>query len=136
MGHLDKLKISKRVIAAAAPRRRIETVDYRRQKLIANIEEQIELVNLEISGKPLKLDRKRGHQVISVRPRIWWTTDAEGVVYTQIRYNKTPIDLVGKGTSVFAGTLKKLPAVYRTVIRATKAGELDQSIEAAAAKKK
>ena len=35
MSYLDKLEISKRMIAAARPRRKSDTIEYRRAKLIA-----------------------------------------------------------------------------------------------------
>lgn len=132
LGHLDKLKISRRVIAAARPRRKGDTVEYRRAKLIANIEEQIELAQLARENKPLELSRKRGHRVVSVRPRLWWKADPDGHVVTQIRYNKVPLNLLGRGTSIEVGTLIRLPAVYRSVIRAVRAGELDNAIDIAA----
>lgn len=134
MGHLDKLNISRRVIPAARPRHKADMVSYRRQKLIANVEEQIELANLEIAGKTPELRRKRGSKVAKVRPRLWWKADPDGHVFTQIRYNKVPLNMSGRGTTIEVGPLKKLPSVYRTVIRAIKAGELDNAIENAAKK--
>ncbi len=134
MGYLDKLEISNRVVSAARPRRRLDTAEYRRRKLIANIEEQIELVALALEGKPLELSRKRGHGVARVRPRLWWKEVPDGSFYTQIRYNKVPLNLARRGTSIEAGSLKRLITVYRTVIRATAAGELDQAIRDAARK--
>ena len=131
MGHLDKLDVSRRVIPAARPRHRTETGDYRRQKVIANVEEQIELGQLVIQGKPPELYRKRGHGVVKVRPRIWWRVDKDGHTATEIRYNKVALNIGGRGTTVEVGPLKRLPTVYRTVIRAIKAGELDQHIDAA-----
>lgn len=128
MAHLDKLKVSKRVIAVAHPRRRMETDAYRRAKLLANVEEQIELAELALKNKPLELQRKRGHRVVAVRPRLWWKSEADGKVYTEIRYNKVPLNIGGRGTSIEVGPLKRLPPVYRTVIKAIKAGELDQAI--------
>lgn len=128
MAHLDKLKVSKRVVAVARPRRRMESDEYRRNKLIANVEEQIELAELAIRDKPLELKRKRGHRIVAVRPRLWWKTEADGKVYTEIRYNKVPLNIGSRGSSIEVSSLKRLPAVYRTVIRAIKAGELDRSI--------
>ena len=132
MSHLDKLKISNRVIFAAPPRRKVGTTEYRRMKLIANIEEQIELANLALQDKPLELQRKRGHAAVNVRPRLWWKVAPDGLVFTQIRYNKVALNVVGRGTSIEVGPLRKLSTVYRTVIKAIKAGELDQAIERAA----
>ncbi len=134
MGHLDKLNISRRVIAAARPRHKADTIEYRRQKLIMNIEEQIELANLSLQGKPLQIKRKRGRNVITVRPRLWWAVEPDGHIFTQIRYNKVPLNILGRGTSIEVGRLRSLPSVYKTVIRAIKAGELDNSIETAAKK--
>lgn len=136
MGHLDKLTISRRMVAAARPRRRLETTEYRREKLIANIEEQIELANLALAGRPMVLKRKRGHAVVEVRPRIWWQVDGDGKLFTQIRYNKVALSLGGLGTSIEVASLKRLPGIFRTVIRAVRAGELDQAISMAARKLK
>ena len=131
MGHLDKLKISRRVIDAARPRHAINTVEYRRNKLIANVEEQLELALLALQGKPMQLRRRRGKKILTVRPRLWWKKEPDGHVFTQIRYNKVPLSLAGRGTSIEVGPLKKLPAVYRTVIKAITAGELDSAIQSA-----
>lgn len=134
MSHLEKLNITRRIIATPKPRVRIETLEHRRKKLIANIEEQIELANLSLQEEPLELRRKRGHDVVKVRPRLWWTKDADGTVLTQIRYNKVPLNLARRGTTIQVDSLKRLPTVYRTVIRAVKAGELDDAIKNAARK--
>lgn len=134
MSHLDKLEISNRVIIAARPRRRIDTVDYRRKKLIANIEEQIELVGLALKGLPLQLKRKRGHSVLTVSPRLWWRVMDDGMALTQIRYNKVALNIAGRGTTIEAKSLKALPPIYQTVIRAIGAGELDSAIQSAAFK--
>lgn len=134
MRHLDKLKISKRVIPAAGPRHKVETLEYRRNKLISNIEEQIELAQLVLQDRPPELQRKRGHRIVNVRPRLWWKVDSDKNVLTQIRYNKIPLNLAGRGTSIEVGSFKKLPTVYRTVIKAIKAGELDQAIKNATRK--
>lgn len=131
MAQLDKLKVSKRVIAARRYRRTMETDDYRRNKLVANVEEQIELVQLALQDRPRQLQRKRGHRIVTVRPRIWWKTEPDGKVFTEIRYNKVPLDIGGQGSTIEVGSLESLPKVYRIVIRAIKAGELDQSIRAA-----
>ena len=135
MGHLDKMDISNRIIDSAKRRRKsVDTVEYRRDKLIANIEEQIELAQLSIDGKPLVLKRKRGHKVVSVKPRIWWATEPDGLIFVQIRYNKVPLNLAGRGTAINVGRLARLPRILRTVIKAVQAGELDQAIQNAARK--
>jgi hypothetical protein len=134
MGHLDKLKISNRVLTSARPRHRTDTVEHRRRKLIANVEEQIELAVLALEGEPLELLRKRGHRVVKVRPRLWWKEAPDGVVQSKVRYNKEALTLARSGSTIEVPSLRKLPAAYRAVIRAVKAGELDQAIEGAVRK--
>lgn len=133
MGHLGKLVISRRVINAAKPRQSTKnTAEYRREKLIANIEEQIELARLSLNGEPVQLERKRGHDVVTVKPRLWWAIEADGTVLTEIRYNKIPLNLANRGTTIEVANLSRLPGALQTVIKAVRAGELDQSIETAA----
>lgn len=128
MSFLGELDISNRIIAARS-RRKTDTIDYRREKLVANIEEQIELANLALHGNPKTLRRKRGHNVVDVKPRIWWETDADGSVFTQIRFNRVVLDMDGRGTSIEVSALENLPSTYHTVIKAVKAGELDRVME-------
>ncbi len=132
MAHLDKLEITKRVVDAAKRRKKIESSEHRRNKLIANIEEQIELAQMAIRNEPLLLERKRGKRVVNVKPRIWWVAEPDGQVIAQVRYNKIPLNLAGKGTSIHVDQLSDLPDAYDTVILAIRAGELDQAIENAA----
>ena len=135
LGYLGELEITNQIIAAR-PRRKTDTVDYRRKKLIANIEEQIELANLALQEKPLIIRRKRGHSIVDVKPRLWWNVAADGNVYTQIRFNRVAINIDGRGTSIAMGTLKELPAVFRTVINAVEVGELDGAIESVTIKER
>lgn len=104
MGKLDKLDISNRIIDTAKRRTKIDTVEYRRQNLIANTEEQIELAGLALEGKELILQRNRGSRVVTVRPRIWWAVEPDGVVFVQIRYNKIALNLADRGTTICVGT--------------------------------
>jgi hypothetical protein len=80
----------------------------------------------------LQLKRKRGRQVVTVRPRLWWKVEPDGHVATQVRYNKVALKVKNGGTTIEVGPLKKLPATYRKLIRAVKAGELDSAIAVAA----
>jgi hypothetical protein len=130
MAHLDKLTITRRILGRSRSRRVSDTVEHRRRKIIANLEEQIELAKLALEGKPLVLRRKRGHGVVTVRPRLWWKVDESGQVAMQVLYNKIPVVLAGRGSTVEVGTLKKLPSTCRALIRAVEAGELDDAVEA------
>ena len=128
MAHLDKLNISPRVLARRPRRQQTDSVEHRREKLINHLEEQIQLVELARKGSQLALNRRRGASVKTVRPRLWWEIDGEGRTVTQIYYNRRPLKLRGNSSTIETKDLKGLAAAYRTVIRAVKAGELDNAI--------
>lgn len=125
MAHLDKLDISRRALGARKSRRKAPLIEHSRAKLIANIEEQIQLAKLKIAGRPLELRRRRGRRVATVRPKLWWDVDDAGRVGTYILFNKKPLRLNRAGETIEVKTFRDLPKVYETVIRAVKAGELD-----------
>ena len=129
MRKLEKLKITNRVMPLGQPRRRSDSTEYRLQKLISNIEEQIQLARRANEGKPLTLDRKRGHLIKTVRPRLWWKETPNEGVFAQVWYNKIPLKLDGRGTTIEVTSIKKLPSAYRAVVEAIKRGELDQEID-------
>jgi hypothetical protein len=133
MGHLDKLTISRRVLKPRPPRRsENDRIEHYRDKLIANLEEQIELAEKVIADKPPTIKRRRGSKVRSVRPRLWWHEDAAGHVASYIFHNRIALTLKGGGRTIEVGPLRKLPATYRKVIAATRAGELDAALRSAA----
>ncbi|MEO1545099.1 MAG: hypothetical protein AAFR75_13950 [Pseudomonadota bacterium] len=129
---MDKLTVSRRVINVGKRRRNANnTVEYRREKLIANIEEQIELARMSLDREPVQLKSKRGHAIVTVKPRLWWTTEEAGSVLTEIRYNNIPLKITSQGSTIEVGKLARLRGVCQTVIKAVRAGELDQSIQSA-----
>lgn len=128
MSHLKKLRITRRIIQRRPRRQRADTAERRREKLIAQVEEQLELAQLAIAGKPLRLERKRGRMVKEVAPRLWWTLDEDGGVAVQIYYNRVPLKLRGEASTIEVPSLKKLPGTFRTIAKAIKAGELDRAI--------
>ena len=77
----------------------------------------------------MQLSRKRGHAIITVKPPIWWGVESDGMVFTQIRCNKITLNLDGQGPAIRVGKLRRLPSVYRIVIKAVKAGELDLALK-------
>jgi len=89
----------------------------------------MELVNLALQKKPLVINRKRGHDIVEVKPRIWWKATAGGSVFTQIFFNRVALDIDGRGTSIEVSALDKLPDAYRVVVETVEAGELDRAME-------
>jgi hypothetical protein len=45
-----------------------------------------------------------------------------------------PINIEGRGTTIEVGSLIELPKVFKTLIKAVEAGELDQAMDVAARK--
>jgi len=132
MGHLDSLTFSRRVLQPRPSRRSVDRTAHYRDKLIANLEEQIELAQKVIAGKPPTIKRRRGREVRTVHPRLWWHEDENGHVGTYIFHNRIALALEGRGRTIEVGRLRKLPATYRKVIAATRAGELDAALRRAA----
>ena len=132
MSHLDKLTITRRVLKPRPSRHRKPSLEHYRDKLIANLEEQIELARKTIAGEPAVIKRRRGSEVRAVRPRLWWSEGEDGHVGSYILYNRTALALKGRGRTIEVGRLRNLPGVYRTVIAAARAGELDTALIAAA----
>lgn len=132
MSHLSKLEISRRVLKPRPARRDKPTIEHYRDKLIANLEEQRELALNVLDGKPAVIKRRRGRDVREVRPRLWWYEDVDGHVGTYVFHNRTALKLGPGGRTIEVGPLRRLPTVYRTVIAAVRAGELDNSLRDAA----
>jgi hypothetical protein len=132
MGHLDSLTISRRVLQPRPSRRSGDRTAHYRDKLIANLEEQIELAQKIIAGKPPTIKRRRGREVRTVRPRLWWHEDETGRIGTYIFHNRIALALKGGGRTIEVKSLRGLPAAYRKVIAATRAGELDAALRRAA----
>ena len=132
MPHLNKLEISRRVLKPRPARRSKPSIEHYREKLNANLEEQIELVQKAIAGEPTVIKRRRGRQIREVRPRLWWYEDPDGHVGTYVFHNQTALNLNRGGRTIEVGPLRKLPAAFRTVIAAVRAGELDTALSAAA----
>jgi hypothetical protein len=132
MAHLDKLEISRRVLKPRPSRRNKPPIEHYRDKLIDNLEEQIEMAQKTIAGEPVAIKRRRGREVREVRPRLWWYQDPDGHVGTYVFHNRTALKLNGVGPTIEVGPLRKLPSVFRKVIAAVRAGELDQALSAVA----
>lgn len=129
--NLGRLDLSHRMLKPRPSRQSGDRIDHLRTKLIANLEEQITLARKVLNGEDPTIERRRGNAVRTVRPRLWWHKDPDGHVATYILYNQVALPLGGDRRTIEVGPLGRLPEVFETVIAAVKAGELDQSLEAA-----
>ena len=126
---LAQLKFSKMKRAATG-----SATDRARAKIVAAIAEQKASVEAAIKREPFTATRRVGGETRERRFRPWYFK-AAGLWFTTVNYGTSPLPLPG-GHSIEAGPrLDDLLAAYEHVAAAVEAGELDQLILAAAAKR-
>ena len=105
-----------------------------RAKIVAAIAEQKASVEAAIKREPFTATRRVGGETRERRFRPWYFK-AAGQWFTTVNYGTSPLPLPG-GHSIEAGPrLDDLLAAYDHVVAAVEAGELDQLLLAAAAKR-
>ena len=77
MGHLDKLNVSKRVVAAARPRRRVETMEYRRKKLVAKRRASIDRATRRLMRKLRPEGKKLSEEHLLLERAAWGQSPTE-----------------------------------------------------------
>ena len=111
-----------------------DPVQSRRNKLLAAIELQKLALAAALKGErysqPQTDDAK---PVRAVRP---WFVAQDGGFYVQCRYGARPILLDGTNNALFVNKLEEVGAALAAFAAATKAGELDVAIAAAADRKR
>lgn len=106
-----------------------------RAKMLSAIDEQISSVQHAIEKKPFNTTRKVGGEERARRFRPWWFRGA-GFFYTSLRYGAAQLELPGGGKAIEAGPrIEDLLKTYEHAKAAINAGELDDIILAAAAKR-
>lgn len=105
-----------------------------RAKIVAAIAEQRASVEAAIKREPFTATRRVGGETRERRFRPWYFK-AAGLWFTTVNYGTSPLPLPG-GHSIEAGPrLDDLLAAYDHVVAAVEAGELDQVILEAAARR-
>jgi hypothetical protein len=115
----------------------------RREKLAARIQEQINLVNAEMTGKEYKVmvtksvkDTATGAVItsqVAKRLKQWYWKDASGAVCCEVKYGPTVLKLSANGKNAFqVASLKELLESLKLVQAAAQSGELDAAIATAA----
>jgi len=138
MTHLAKLTF-KSVAKAVARDPHI----LRRDKLVAALEEQQLVLASALEGRDHITERSKwiansegARVLVKTQQRVKpWFFAQDGGYYLQCRYGARVIAVDGKNNAVFAKSLKEVGPVIDVFIAATKAGELDAAIAAAADRK-
>ena len=129
MGHLDAL-----TIVAKPNLRPVTAEDQKRHKLIIKLQEQLSMVEAELSGKTYKrlkwvtLPNIHGEPERIQRPvrvKQWWMKDRTGNVLFALKYGAKPIQIAKDKSAIQVASTAELPAIINTLIRAVDAGELD-----------
>lgn len=137
MSHLEKLTF-KSVTRASKQ----DPVQLRRRKLVAAIEEQVNVAAAAVNGETYEVTRKtwikneQGEKVLvdklrKVRP---WFFEQDGGWYVQCKYGNKALK-IGSGNAVFVKALKDIADALNTLKAATEAGELDEAIAVASKRK-
>jgi hypothetical protein len=119
----------------------VNATEFRRQKLVRKIDEQIALVNRIESGagqsvtrtKHVKNDDGSTSTVeVQRKARAWWFNSEKGTLCLSIRYGAKPIELAKGRNAIDVGSVDKLIPTLEAVKKAVLSGELDTQITATA----
>jgi hypothetical protein len=131
------MSFMKSLTLTAAPKVNRDPVRSRRERLIARLQEQKELIAnpslVRTVQRTVKKDGIKTAVEIRQRVRPWWRTDEKGQVVLFVRIGWMLLEFEKGKTGVLAGTMERLPGVIDTLIEAVRAGELDPALEQARA---
>jgi hypothetical protein len=107
-----------------------DPVIQRRNKLIARLKDQIELVkdpNFILTRQKWVADEAGTKNLVELRKRVraWWRTDATGAVVLKVLYGSRAIEFAPGKAAIAIGKKERLVPTIETVIAAVEAGELD-----------
>jgi len=127
---------AKRLVSKTDP------TQFRRQKMIKKLDEQIEMASALVEGRLPLITRTRRvrdsetneRQLVesSATVRQWWFVSETGKTAVQLRYGSRVITLAKNRNAVEVSGNTELLAVLQTLKTAVAAGELDQEIAVAA----
>ena len=106
----------------------------RRRKLVAKIDEQIQLaVNKDYTPTQHKwvTDEHGNQRKVEVAKRVkrWWTASVDGKINLVVRYGSKPLEFAKGKNAIKLGTEAEVADVLAKVREAAEHGELDTLIE-------
>lgn len=132
MPYLKQLKI------VPIPQRNNDPKIGRRQRLIEQLTEQLEMAQAALKGEHYAkfyqkwVRKENGERVLINQPkrlRAWWQEDAAGNCVIALRYANKPLELDKGKAAIEVGPKAKLPEVINILISAVNGGELDDLLE-------
>lgn len=126
--------LSKFTFKTLAKAPQVDPIQRRRDKIVAAIEQQKQVLAAAIKGETFSIPAKaEGKAAKAVRP--WFVAQDNGY-YVQCRYGARPLLLNATNNAVFVNKLDEIAAVLTAFAAAAKAGELDKAMAAVAERKK
>jgi len=125
---------------AAKKPSQLTPVQFRRNKLIGRIAEQIALATALADGRTYAPttqkvvkgeDGERRTVEAAKRVKQWWFTADNGKVALTVRYGAKVLELVKGKNAIEVGTVAQLVPTLEVLKEAAEAGEMDAAIEAA-----
>jgi hypothetical protein len=131
-----------KVVAAKRPEQQPAIVR-RRNKLISQLHDQLELARAEFEGREYLKVRRRHvkntvtgeytEAMVSRKPRAWYWTADDGKIYINLRYGNKVIEIAKGKSAIEVGEKRQLVAAIEALKQAVAAGELDTHIDTAGA---
>ena len=130
--------LAKLTIKTVSRQSKLSPVEARRNKLLAGINEQMEVAEAAIRGEqysvtvPSWTKNEAGEKVRVQRQKVVrsWFFERDGGVYIQCKYGSKALPLSKDGNAVFVKQIADVKAVLEMFRSAANAGELDGAIAA------
>ena len=106
----------------------------KRERMITRLEDQKKLLADPNFVRTVKRwERKEGGEKVLVerplRTSKWWQTDASGGYVMTIKVGSKRIEFEKGKAAIAVGSLETLPAIIDSLIKAVRAGELDEQLK-------
>lgn len=118
--------------------RKLDPVTRAKNKLIANLREQLKAAEATLAGETYMVartvtvdeDGQRVRKQMNKPLRTWYWRDSTGQLRFSVRIANKAVELEKGKTDILVGDNPDLPKVVQTVLQAVEAGELDKQLSA------
>ena len=132
MGTLDNLSFVRSAPVAQDGRERISPLEKARKKLIADIDQQINLAKNPNYKEQKTVRRRSGETVEKIhKPRSWVVSTRNGKSYINIRYSNKVLSIGGKRGSIIECSTDDVVSTFETVKAWVQSNEADRVLEKA-----
>ena len=129
-----------KVVAAKRPEQQPAIVK-RRNKLISQLHDQLQIAQAESEGREYLKARRRHikntvtgeytEAVVSRKPRAWYWTADDSKIYLNLRYGTRVLELAKGKSAIEVGERRQLVPTIEALKQAVAAGEVDTQLTAA-----